>query len=310
MNSNTSKKRIVEVSVLVILILAATAVIVINPFAGLIERQKASEPEVVEDATVSVIVQALEPRNLQNVIKGNGNVIDPSSIDVYPEVAGTLTSLLVSVGEEVEKDQIIGTVDPSRAGMVFKESIIKAPASGTVLALPFVQGAMVTAQAPIARLGMLEELEVVMSIAERNIGSVEIGTKARLSFKAFPGKIFTGTVTRLSPVLNPATRTLEIGITVDDPEKQVKSGMFPAVELLTEHLEDVLVVPRSSLLYAGAQSYVYVVDSNNVAHRRNVELGMQVSDAVQIVSGLEIGDRLVIQGQSLLNDGAVVRIVQ
>jgi multidrug efflux pump subunit AcrA (membrane-fusion protein) len=110
MNSNTSKKRIVEVSVLVILILAATAVIVINPFAGLIERQKASEPEVVEDATVSVIVQALEPRNLQNVIKGNGNVIDPSSIDVYPEVAGTLTSLLVSVGEEVEKDQIIGTV--------------------------------------------------------------------------------------------------------------------------------------------------------------------------------------------------------
>ncbi|MGD9927694.1 MAG: efflux RND transporter periplasmic adaptor subunit [Sphaerochaeta sp.] len=310
MNSNTSKKRIVEVSVLVILILAATAVIVINPFAGLIEKQKASEPEVVEDATVSVIVQALEPRNLQNVIQGNGNVIDPSSIDVYPEVAGTLTSLLVSVGEEVEKDQIIGTVDPSRAGMVFKESIIKAPASGTVLALPFVQGAMVTAQAPIARLGMLEELEVVMSIAERNIGSVEIGTKARLSFKAFPGKIFTGTVTRLSPVLNPATRTLEIGITVDDPEKQVKSGMFPAVELHTEHLEDVLVVPRSSLLYAGAQSYVYVVDSNNVAHRRNVEIGMQVSDAVQIVSGLEIGDRLVIQGQSLLNDGAVVRIVQ
>nr|WP_321264496.1 efflux RND transporter periplasmic adaptor subunit [uncultured Sphaerochaeta sp.] len=310
MNPNTSKKRIVGVSVLVILILAATSVIVINPFAGLIEKQKASETEVVEDATVSVAVQALEPRNLQNVIQGNGNVIDPSSIDVYPEVAGTLTSLLVKVGEQVEKDQVMGTVDPSRAGMVYKESVIKAPASGTVLALPFVQGAVVTGQAPIARLGMLEELEVVMSIAERHVGSVGIGTKARLSFKAFPGKMFTGTVTRLSPVLNPASRTLEIGITVDDTEKQVKSGMFPTVELLTDYLENVLVVPRSSLLYAGAQSYVYVVDSSNVAHRRNVEIGMQVSDMVQIVSGLEMGDHLVIQGQSLLTDGAAVRIVQ
>ena len=101
--------------------------------------------------------------------------------------------------------------------------------------------------------------------------------------------MFTGTVTRLSPVLNPASRTLEIGITVDDTEKQVKSGMFPAVELLTDYLENVLVVPRSSLLYAGAQSYVYVIDSSNVAHRRNVKIGMQVSDMVQIVSGLEMG---------------------
>jgi multidrug efflux pump subunit AcrA (membrane-fusion protein) len=311
MNPNTSKSRIIEVSILVLLILAAVAVIVINPFASLTQKQNASEETaVVEDATVSVAVQKLELTNLQNVIQGNGNVIDPSSINVYPDVAGTLTSLQVKVGEQVEKDQVLGTVDPSRAGMVYKESIIKAPASGTVLALPFVQGAMVTAQAPVARIGMLEDLEVVMAIAERHIGSVSLGTKANLSFKAFPGKLFTGTVTRISPVLNPASRTLEIGITVDDSKGQIKSGMFPTVELLTEYHEGVLAVPRSSLLYAGAQSYVYVVDEGNVAHRRNVDIGMQVADMVQIVSGLEPGERLVVQGQSLLADGAAVRIVQ
>ena len=310
MNNNTSKNRIIGISILVLLILAATAVIVINPFAGLIERQKESEQVVVEDATVSVTVQTIEPQNLQNVIQGNGNVVDPSSLDVYPEVAGTLTSLLVQVGQQVEKDQVLGTIDPSRAGMVYKESNIKAPASGTILALPFVQGATVTPQAPVARIGMLEGLEVSMAIAERHIGSVSLGTEARLSFKAFPGKTFTGTVTRLSPVLNPATRTLDVGITVDDPDRLIKSGMFPTVELLTEYLEGVLTVPRSSLLYAGARSYVYVVDSDNVARRRNVEIGMQVSDKVQIVSGVEQGEHLVIQGQSLLTDGVAVRIVQ
>jgi multidrug efflux pump subunit AcrA (membrane-fusion protein) len=310
MNPNTSKNRIIGISILVLLILAATAVIVINPFAEITQRQEASVTEVVKDATVSVTVQELEPQNLQNVIQGNGNVIDPSSINVYPEVAGTLTSLLVHVGQQVEKDQVLGTVDPSRAGMVYKESIIKAPASGTILALPFVQGATVTPQSPVARIGMLEDLEVVMAIAERYIGSVSIGTKARLFFKAFPDTLFTGTVTRISPVLNPASRTLEIGITVDDNERQIKSGMFPTVELLTEHLEGVLAIPRSSLLYAGDQNYVYVIDASNVARRRNVEIGLQVSDMVQIVSGLETGDRLVIQGQSLLTDGAAVRIVQ
>jgi len=55
---------------------------------------------------------------------------------------------------------------------------------------------------------------------------------------------------------------------------------------------------------------VYVVDEGNVAHRRNVDIGMQVADMVQIVSGLEPGERLVVQGQSLLADGAAVRIVQ
>jgi len=129
MNPNTSKSRIIEVSILVLLILAAVAVIVINPFASLTQKQNASEETaVVEDATVSVAVQKLELTNLQNVIQGNGNVIDPSSINVYPDVAGTLTSLQVKVGEQVEKDQVLGTVDPSRAGMVYKESIIKAPA--------------------------------------------------------------------------------------------------------------------------------------------------------------------------------------
>ena len=82
----------------------------------------------------------------------------------------------------------MGTVDPSRAGMVYKESIIKAPASGTVLALPFVQGAVVTGQAPIARLGMIEELEVVMSIAERHVGSVGIGYQSPTFVQGFSWK--------------------------------------------------------------------------------------------------------------------------
>lgn len=310
MSSNTSPKRVIGVIILVLLIIAAIVLVVINPFEELISKQTPGGKEPTQETAVSVAVEILELQNMQNVIRGNGNVIDPTSIDIYPEVAGTLTQLLVKVGERVEKDQVLGTVNPSRAGMVYKENVITAPSSGTVLMLPFTQGAIVTMQTPIARLGLFDDLEVIMTIAERHVGEVVIGTQARLKFKAFPGETFTGTVSRLSPVLNPATRTLEIGITVDDPEHKIKSGMFPTVELLTKHLEGVLAISRSALLYAGAQPYVFIVDASGLAQRRNIEIGLQASNLVQVVSGLERGERLVVQGQSLLTDGAAVHIVE
>ncbi|MGE4584570.1 MAG: efflux RND transporter periplasmic adaptor subunit [Sphaerochaeta sp.] len=310
MEHTSSKKRIAGLVVLIILIILATALVVVNPFKYLKQLQPTPVQETQKDkAAVSVNVESIALSDLQNTIKGNGNVIDPSSLDVYPEVAGTLTSLDVSVGDRVAKDQVLATVDPSRAGVVYKSSSVKAPASGTILSLPFVQGSTVSMQAPIARIGLLENLEVVMDIAERNIGSVGIGTKAEFRFKAFGDKVFTGQVSRLSPVLNPATRTLEIRLTIDDPDNLVKSGMFPSVTLLTEQISNVVVIARSSLLYNGDQAYVYVVDENNIAHTRSVSLGMEVDDLVQITEGLQVGDVLVIQGQSLLTEGTQVRVL-
>lgn len=146
---------------------------------------------------------------------------------MYPEVAGKLTSLTVSVGDRVQKGQEVAVIDPSRAGMVYKNSIITSPSEGTVLALPFVEGAMVSAQTPIVRLGLIDDLEVVTYIAEQYIGEVSIGTEATLTFAAFPSRTFNAEVTYLSPVLNAATRTLEIRLTIEDPERMVKSGCSP-----------------------------------------------------------------------------------
>ena len=311
MEQKSSKKRIVGLVVLIILILAATALVVINPFQYIQSlSSEAQQTQSDEKVQVAVRVSTLELSELQNYIRANGNVVDPSSIDVYSEVTGTLKNLYVSIGDRVEKDQVIATVDPSRAAMVYKESEVKASASGTILALPFVVGAMISPQAPIARLGMLEELEVVMDIAERHIGSVVLGTQAELQFKAYPNKVFEGEVSRLGVALNPASRTLEVGITFHDPDRQIKSGMYPSVTLFTEHLTDVLAIPRSALLYSGRDAYVFSIDSENIARRRIVQVGLQVDDKVQIIGGLEASDRLVIEGQSLLTDGTPVRVLE
>ncbi|MGB4406148.1 MAG: efflux RND transporter periplasmic adaptor subunit [Sphaerochaeta sp.] len=313
MSEHTDTKKMVGLIVLLVIIVVAVAIIVLNPFAKL----KASNPlpgeegsQSTEKVAIAVSAVPVVRTTLQSYIRGNGNVVDPKALDVYPEVMGNLSFLDAKVGDRVEKDKVLARVDPSRAGVVYKESEVKAPVSGTILAVNFANGASVSSQAPLFRIGMLEALEVEMDIAERYVGSVKVGTKALATFKAYPDQEFVGEVTRLSPVLNPTSRTLEIGISLEDPNRLIKSGMFPTVIILTERLEDVLVISRSSVLYDGSQAYVYAVGTGNLAEKKPVKIGLVVDDKAEVVSGLEEGQKIITQGQTLLTDGTSVRIVE
>lgn len=310
--NTTKKKHRAALIIMIIVLIGLVTVIVVNPFEDLIQSLQGTQGNAVPDGsgTVSVRVLPLELSAMDKVIRVNGNVIDPSSLDVYPEVAGKMTSLLVSVGDRVQEGQELAVLDPSRAGMVYKSSIVTSPGEGTVLALPFVEGAMVSAQTPIVRLGLIEDLEVVTYIAEQHIGEVGIGTKASLTFAAFPSRTFNAEVTYLSPVLNAATRTLEIRLTIEDPQRIVKSGMFPSVTLYTEHRDDIISIPVSALLYEGDQGYVYTADEDGVARKKMVSTGIQVGTEVEITEGLSAGEHLVIEGHTLVSDGALLNIVQ
>lgn len=312
-NQQKPKKSRIGLIIILILIVAAIVVAVINPFENLSQLLPGQAESSVEGedgaSTLSVRVHPVERDDLRSYIKANGNVVDTKTVDVYPEVAGKLSFIDVQVGDILTVDQEFARIDPSRPGMNFRETVVKSPVDGTVLAVNFAYGASVSPQAALIRLGMLDSLEVEVAIAERHIGQVGIGTEATAEFKAYPGNQFSGTVTRLSPVLDPVTRTREIGITLDDPEKLIKPGMFPSVIIYTEKVEDAIVVERSSILYDGNQAYVYVVDESNIAKRNDITLGLVVDEKAEVVEGLATGTMVVVQGQTLVTDGASVRIV-
>ena len=250
----TKKKHKAALIIMVIVLIGLVTVIVLNPFEDLIQSLQGSQENAVTEgtSTVSVRVLPLELSSMDKVIRVNGNVIDPSSLDVYPEVAG----------EDDFSDGLGRRPCTGRSGtcphrpLPRRDGSIRAASSPPrakvpCFALPFVEGAMVSAQTPIVRLGLIEDLEVVTYIAEQYIGEVALGTKAALTFAAFPSRTFSAEVTYLSPVLNAATRTLEIRLTIEDPQRIVKSGMFPSVTLYTEHRDDIISIPVSALLYEG-----------------------------------------------------------
>ena len=304
------KKSRVGLVILLLIIIGAVGVIVLNPFQYISQFAPDVAPE--QDSTQGKpVVRTISARvgTLRDYLRINGDVVNRETIDIYPEAAGKLTSFSLRVGDEISADQEIARIDPSRPGTQYREIAVTSPIAGTVLQVNFSSGATVTPQAALVRVGLPDALEVQVAVPERYIGVIDLATEAVAEFAAFPQTTFSGRVSHLSPVLNPATRTLTVSVALDDPHRQIKAGMFPSLILYTYQAEDVVIIDHNSVLYDGDNPYVFTVDENEQVHRKDIELGLIVDDQAQVITGLSAGDQVVTQGQTLLTDGASVRVI-
>ena len=264
-----------------------------------------------EAVTYTVRAEETVPVTMEDYLKFNGDVIAENSVDIYPDAAGKLTSLDVSLGSYVRKGQVIAEVDPSLPGQVYVASPVKSTITGTVTDLPFDVGATISSTAvPIATVGNLQDLQIVSYIPEKNMASVALGQTAEVTFEPYGERIFTGTLTEISPVLNRSSRTLEIIISLADSDNVIKSGMFGSVKLITRLKEGVFSLPAESILDTSEGSFVYVVSPDNTAHQQFIETGLEIDGMVEILSGIEQGDLVVTRGISMLREGFSVRIAQ
>ncbi|GAB4371517.1 MAG: efflux RND transporter periplasmic adaptor subunit [Spirochaetales bacterium] len=245
----------------------------------------------------------------------NGDVLTKSTVDIYPDTFGKVSKLLIKVGDRIEKDQVIAEIDPSKPGMIFVPSPVKSPIAGTVSNVPVYVGSTITQGMPIARVTTTDNLEIRTEVAERFIGKMRVGLQALVSFEAFPGEVFRGTVTELSPVVDPTSRTLEIKIRLNRQDPRIRPGMFAALKIITERKRGVVKIPVDCLVRRYGGTYVFVVKDDPTAstgkrvERRKVTPGVQIDEKLEIVKGLRAGEEIVIMGQSLLEDNSVVRIV-
>ena len=105
---------------------------------------------------------------------------------------------------------MIGEVDPSRPGLTYSLSPVKARVSGTITKLPLDIGDAVSPQVSVATIGDLSRLQVVAAIPERFISQIRTGMDARVSLEAWPGESLSLKVNQINPVVEPASRTMEI----------------------------------------------------------------------------------------------------
>jgi multidrug efflux pump subunit AcrA (membrane-fusion protein) len=262
-----------------------------------------------EAAAFSVRVEEAEKRDLQAYIEINGNVVSEQQVAVVPDAAGKLVSLRVELGSTVRRGDIIAEVDPSRPGSNYSLSPVYAPISGVITTTPLPVGSTVSASTSVAVISVMDNLVVEVMIPEREVGQLRVGLKAGINFQAFPGETFAATVSSVSPVLDPASRTKKISLRFDRQDRRINTGMFAQVRLNTRSYDDVITIPVEAVVNSRGKIYVYILEGPEQVFLREVETGAAVDDLIEIKSGLQEGDAVVIQGQQFLTDGAQVRVI-
>jgi Cu(I)/Ag(I) efflux system membrane fusion protein len=179
---------------------------------------------------------------------------------------------------------------------------IYAPDDGQVIEKPVIQGAWVKAGDLLYRLVDLRHVWVLAEIYERDLAAVKPGQNATVTFAAFPGQEFQGTVSLIYPEVSMATRTAKVRIELDNPDFRLKPGMYADVVVATDLSADLaLTVPESAILDDGKHQVVLIDRGEGRFEPRAVKLGSRGNGYAEIPNGLASGDKVVVSANFLID---------
>ena len=185
---------------------------------------------------------------------------------------------------------------------------VRSPISGVVADRSVYPGEMPAPGSSLLSIVDISKIVARLNVPVKEASAIQPGRPARI---AGPDGDIAGTVTVVSPAVDPSTTTVEVWIQAQNPGEKLKPGGTVRVTIIAETLRDTVVVPTSALLNAddGGQK-VMVISSDSVAHERRVAAGVRQGDRIQIVSGVQAGDQVVTSGGLGLEDKAKVAIQQ
>lgn len=180
--------------------------------------------------------------------------------------------------------------------------VLRAPIAGRVIAMEAARGGYWNdINAPLMTVADLSTVWLSAQVAERDLGQVFVGQDASVELSAYPGQPVQGQVRYIGDEVDAQTRAVKVRIAVANPDGRLRPGLFGQVRLLGRP-EPALTVPSRALLQDGLSTRVYVEQSAFRFVPRRVQTGAVLGDRVEIVSGLQPGDRVVVQEGALLHD--------
>lgn len=186
---------------------------------------------------------------------------------------------------------------------------VTAPISGVVSRVSGAVGEMVSPQMPVVVLVKTDPLVVKVNVSELEITKLSLGSKVNVYLPALDRQL-EANVTAISPVMDQNVKGYPVEISIPNPSGELKVDMVAKVQLSPGNTSsNSLVVSRSAVFEVNDKQYVYVVQGDT-ANRVEVTTGAESSDKIEIISGLNKGDQVVIKGQTMLKDGSKVKIQQ
>jgi HlyD family secretion protein len=192
--------------------------------------------------------------------------------------------------------------------ILYDEHRIYAPISGHIIARYMDRGARSTVARPIVRISGEEGLKVVTVVTEKDFPHIKKKMKTEITVDAYPDRVFEGEVAVINPSIDPATRTSEIDVHIQDKDRVLKPGMFADLKLYLGQKSSV-IVPRDALnKLPGTGSYFVFVVEDGKAVLKNIRTGISQRNNVEVTDGLKVGEKIVVRGQNRLKHGTAVII--
>ena len=177
---------------------------------------------------------------------------------------------------------------------------ISSPFSGVVIEKMVQQGQYVAAGELLFNIADLSRVWVELELYENEFSSIRIGQEVEIRSQSSPGSVFTGRIAFLYPFLDPKTRTLKARVEMANPGMKLKPEMFVNA-VIKMPLQSAVVVPLTAVIDTGKRQVVWVERSPGVFESRNVQVGQRNSMMVQILSGIESGERVAVSGAYLID---------
>lgn len=183
-----------------------------------------------------------------------------------------------------------------------------APFGGQIAELQVVVGQRVGAGTKLLTLVDAHPIRVRIAVLESEAGLVRVGRRAEVIFAAFPTETFVGQVEAINPLVDPETKILEVTLSLPNPELRLRPGMFAQITLDTEIFSDRLLVPHAAVQLRDDRPMLFVV-RNDRAQWVYIRRGLENTDWVEVLEGVQPGDEVVTSGHYSLAHDAVVRVV-
>ena len=198
-----------------------------------------------------------------------------------------------------------GTLAAARSQLTAQ--FIRAPISGTVVQRSVDPGESVDPSGSIAIIADLTRVRVVVQVPAGQAGAVHSGDLVQFSADSEPTRTYTARVSVVSPAVSPTSNAVAVEAVAENSDGRLRESGFVHARITTSRREGVLATPASAIVMIDDKPTVFVVDKTNLAHAHPVERGIRQEDLVEILAGIQAGNRIVTTGAYELDDGTSVQ---
>ncbi|MBX3350578.1 MAG: efflux RND transporter periplasmic adaptor subunit [Nitrospira sp.] len=187
-----------------------------------------------------------------------------------------------------------------REHMIKADMPLRAPFDGRVITRNITKGEVVETDQKLFTVANLTDVWVIGNVPEKDIRFIRKDQNVNVVLAAYPHAIFGGTITYVGDVLDPATRTMSLRVTVSNPERLLKPEMFAVISVYVTSSPDALSVPLAAVQDGPAGKMVFIQQEDGTFEARTVKLGNEEGEVVRVLEGVKAGEQVVTKGSFAL----------